>query len=174
MCSLQAARNSYLPLIKRTTFVNHFYRALGMKVGKNVMIDTDDFQGHDLIDVKDDAVLDMFCGISAVTFEAGKPSDKFPTGKMTIKRASIGKGAVVGAHGMVVCSDVPDGAVVQPCTASNNPPAAWKGSRWPQTGPDAVIAAKSQDKPLGVGSALLAMIITDEVLAVISYPIMCK
>jgi hypothetical protein len=142
-----------------------------MKVGSNVMIDTDDFLGFDLIEVKDDAVLDMFCGVTAVTFEAGKPTDEFPTGTMTVKRASIGKGAVVGAHGMVVCCDVADGAVVQPCTASNHPHAAWKGSRWPQSGPDGVTAAKSQDKPLGVLSGLLALVITDLFLAVVSYPI---
>lgn len=169
---LQGARSSFLPLIKRTTLVNWFYRALGMKIGKNVLIDSDDFLGYDLLEVKDNAVLDMYCGVTAVTFEAGKPHDKFPTGKMTIKRASVGAGAVVGAHGMVVCADVPDGGVVQPCTASNNPPAAWKGTRWPQTGPDAVVAAKSQDKPLGVLSGVLALLITDEVLAIVSYPLM--
>lgn len=170
----QAARNTWLPLMKRTTCVNYFYRALGMKVGDNVMIDTDDFLGFDLIEVRDDAVLDKFCGITAMTFEAGKPSDKFPTGKMTLKRAGIGAGAVIGAHSMVVCSSVADGAVVQPCSASNNPPAAWRGSRWPQTGSDAAVAAKSQDNPLGVWSGLLAMIITDFVLAIVSYPFVCK
>lgn len=167
---VQGARASFLPLIKRTTLVNYYYRALGMKVGANVLIDTDDFLGYDLIDVKDDAVCDMFSGVTAVTFEAGKPTDRFPTGKMIVKRSSVGKGAIVGAHGMVVCVDVPDGAVVQPCTASNNPPSVWKGTRWPQSGPDGVTAAKSQDKPLGVLSGLLALVITDSVLAIIMFP----
>lgn len=168
----QGARGSFLPLIKRTTLVNWFYRALGMKVGADVLIDTDDFLGYDLIEVGDGAVCDMFSGVTAVTFEAGKPSDRFPTGKMVVKRSSVGKGAVVGAHGMVVCAEVPDGAVVQPCTASNNPPAVWKGSRWPQSGPDGITAAKSQDRPLGVLSGLLALVITDLVLATITFPFM--
>jgi hypothetical protein len=161
-------------MIKRTTLVNWFYRALGMKVGNNVLIDTDDFLGYDLIDVKDDAVLDMFCGVTAVTYEAGKPTDKFPTGKMTIKRASVGKGAVIGSHGMVVCTNVADGAVVQPCTASNNPAAAWKGTKWPQSGPDGITAAKSQDRPLGVLSGLLALVITDLVMALLTFPFMSE
>lgn len=142
-----------------------------MRVGCNVLIDTDDFLGFDLIEIKDNAVLDTFAGVTSVSFEAGKPDAMFPTGTMTLKRATIGAGAVVGAHGMVVCSDVADGGVVQPCTASNNPPAAWKGSRWPQSGPQAVTAAKTQDRPLGVLSGLLALIITDEFLALLSYPV---
>lgn len=171
---LQGARSSFLPLIKRTTLVNWFYRALGMPIGANVLIDTDDFLGHDLIDVKDDAVLDMFCGVTAITYEAGKPTDRFPTGKMIIKRASIGKGAVVGSHGMVVCTDVADGAVVQPCTASNHPPSVWKGTQWPQSGPDGITAAKSQDRPLGVLSGLLALVVTDLVMALITFPFMSE
>jgi hypothetical protein len=145
-----------------------------MKIGNNVLIDTDDFLGYDLINVKDDAVLDMFCGVTAVTYEAGKPTGKFPTGKMTIKRASVGKGAVVGSHGMVVCTNVADGAVVQPCTASNNPAAAWKGAKWPQSGPDGITAAKSQDRPLGLLSGLLALVITDLVMALLTFPFMSK
>lgn len=171
---LQGARSSFLPLIKRTTLANWFYRALGMRIGANVLIDTDDFLGHDLIEVKDDAVLDMFCGVTAITYEAGKPTDKFPTGTMIIKRASIGKGAVVGSHGMVVCTDVADGAVVQPCTASNHSSSAWKGTRWPQSGPDGITAAKSQDRPLGVLSGLLALVVTDLVMALITFPFMSE
>lgn len=170
----QSARNSFLPLLKRTTLVTWFYRALGMRVGQSVLIDTDDFLGYDLIDVKDDAVLDMFCGITAISYEAGTTSadsKSFPTGKMTIKRSSVGKGAVVGAHAMVVHADVADGSVVQPCTASNNPCSVFKGTRWPQTGPDAVVAAKSQDKPLGVLSGLAALILTDLAMGLITYPI---
>jgi len=145
-----------------------------MKVGKDVLIDTDDFLGYDLIEIKDGATMDVFCGITAVTFTAGKPSDKFPSGKMTIKRASVGAGAVVGAAAMVVCADVPDGGVVKPCTASNNPPAVWKGTRWPQSGPDAVTAAKTQGKPLGVLSGLMALLITDVVIGLIATPFLRK
>lgn len=172
--SIQGARQTFIPLIKRTTLINWFYRALGMKIGKDVLIDTDDFLGYDLIEIKDGATMDVFCGITAVTFHAGKPSDKFPSGKMTIKRASVGAGAVVGATAMVVCADVPDGGVVKPCTASNNPPAVWKGTRWPQSGPDAVTAAKTQGKPLGALSGLLALILTDAVLALIVTPFLRK
>lgn len=167
----QSARQSFVPLIRRTNLLNWFYRALGVRVGRNVVIDTDDVLGHDLIELQDDCILDASCGVSAITFEAGKPTDKHPLGTMRVRPVCVGERAIVGPNAMVTPGRVAPDSVVVPCSATSNPPSVWHGSSKPTFGPDGRAAVNTQERPLGVVAGLAAMWITSFLITLLSYPV---
>jgi hypothetical protein len=170
-CYPQSARQSFVPLLRRTTLLNWFYRALGVKVGCNVVIDTDDLVGHDLIELQDDCILDASCGVSAITYTAGQRTDKYPLGTMRISPVCVGKGAVVGPNAVATPGRVAPDSVVLPCSATSNPPHVWRGSSKPTTGPEGRAAVNTQDTALGVISGLAAMWTASFVITVLAYPV---
>jgi serine acetyltransferase len=81
-----------------------FYRLLGMKVGRDVLIDTVHMYDVDLIEIGDRAVIGGDAIIMAHVFEFGS---------IYYKRTRIGAGAVIGYGAVVLAgADVGDGAVV--------------------------------------------------------------
>lgn len=169
---LQSAQQSFVPLVRRTTLLNWFYRALGVRIGRNVIIDTDDLLGYDAIELRDDCVLDAACGVSAITYEAGKPADRFPHGTMKVKSVVLGERALVGPHAMVTSGHVAADAVILPCSATSNPPAVWKGSSMPTSGPQARAAVNTQEpQALGVLSGLAALWCTSLLITLMAYPV---
>lgn len=169
--SLQCARQSFVPLIRRTTLLNWFYRALGASIGRNVVIDTDDLVGHDLIELQDDCILDAACGVSAITYTAGQRTDKRPLGTMRISPVCVGKGATVGPNAVVTPGRVAPDSVVLPCSATSNPPSVWRGSTKPTFGPEGRAAVNTQDPALGVLSGLAAMWSASFVITMLAYPV---
>lgn len=169
----QTARFTFVPLIRRTSLLNWYYRALGCTVGRNVVIDTDDLQGYDNITLKDDCVLDAACGVTAITFKAGKPADQpNPRGLMRVAPTVVGARAVVGPHAMVVAGSVPDDAVVLPCSATSNPQARWSGSSRPAS--ELKASVRTQESALGAAAGLAAVWTTSLLLKIATYPVLCK
>jgi hypothetical protein len=160
-----------VPLVRRTLLLNWFYWALGVKVGRNVVIDTDDLLGYDLIELQDDCILDAASGVSAITYEAGKPGDKFPLGTMRLEPVCVGERAVVGPNAMVTPGRVATDSVVLPCSATSNPPGQWRGSTQPSYGPEGRAAVNTQDPALGVPTGLAAMWITSFLVTLLTYPV---
>jgi hypothetical protein len=168
---LQGARQSFVPLIRRTNLLNAFYRALGVKIGRNVVIDTDDLLGYDCISLQDDCILDAACGVSAITYAAGKPGDKYPLGTMTVRAVTVGQRGVVGPNAVVTPGHVKPDAVVLPCSATSNPLSVWSGSTRPTHGPEASAAVKTQDPAFGVLAGLAALWITHLLILALGYPL---
>jgi hypothetical protein len=160
-----------VPLVRRTLLLNWFYKALGVKVGRNVVIDTDDLLGYDLIELQDDCILDAASGVSAITYEAGKPGGKFSLGTMRLEPVCVGERAVVGPNAMVTPGRVAPDSVVLPCSATSNPPGLWRGSTRPTYGPEGRAAVNTQDPALGIVAGFAAMWITSFLITLLSYPV---
>lgn len=160
-----------MPLVRRTLLLNWFYWALGVKVGRNVVIDTDDLLGYDLIELQDDCILDAASGVSAITYEAGKPGDKFVLGTMRLEPVCVAERSVVGPYAMVTPGRVAPDSVVLPWSATSNPPALWRGSSRPTHGPEGRSAVNTQDPALGIITGLATMWVTSFLITLLSYPV---
>jgi hypothetical protein len=141
-------------------------------VDSNVVIDTDDLIGHDLIHLADDCILDASCGVSAITYEAGRGKGALhPLGTMRIRHVAIGERAVIGPNAMVLPGRVAPDSVVLPCSATSNPPSIWRGSTKPSFGPEGRAAVNTQDPALGVLAGLASMWLTSLLINLLSYPV---
>ncbi len=90
----EALAGAYLmDMLAGTPLFNWFYRALGMKIGRRVFLDTGEFTEFDLITIGDDAVLNMEATIQTHLFE-----DRV----MKMSRVEIGGGSSVGACSVVL------------------------------------------------------------------------
>lgn len=160
-----------MPLVRRTNLLNWFYRALGARVGRGVVIDTDDVLGFDLVELQDDCILDAASGVTAIQFEAGNRTSKYPHGTMHARAVCVGKRAVVGPNAMVTPGRVAPDSVVLPCSATSNPPSVWRGSNKPTFGPEARAAVNTRDAALGVGAGLVAMWTASFSITLLAYPL---
>jgi hypothetical protein len=61
---------SFVPVLRRTELLCWFYRALGVRVGRSVVIDTDDLLGHDLITLKARMSCPVFGGWGRAGYQA--------------------------------------------------------------------------------------------------------
>jgi acetyltransferase-like isoleucine patch superfamily enzyme len=73
---LQNANRFTLPLLHKTVLLNWYYRAMGAKIGKDVVFHvsglTPMMHGYDLITIEDDACVDKFAGISSIIYTAAE------------------------------------------------------------------------------------------------------
>jgi hypothetical protein len=169
----QDARVYTLPLLKHTVLLNWYFRAMGASIAPDAVLQTTELSGFDLISIGKGACLESLSCVGAITFTAAPPpedeKDKersrrrsscagsvvpvggAPYGKMALKAVSIGADATIGPQCQVTSCTVPDGALVEPCTASSNP--ARKGGACGPKDPDAV---RTGHAPLGAAPALLS------------------
>lgn len=90
----EALAGAYLmDMLAGTPLFNWFYRALGMKIGRRVYLDSGEFTEFDLISIGDDAVLNMEATIQTHLFE-----DRV----MKMSRVKIGSNCSIGACSVVL------------------------------------------------------------------------
>lgn len=145
--------------------LNYFYRAMGMNVSSGACLQTTEFNAYDLITIDDAACLEPHSAVAAITFTARQDEDKFPLGSMSLKAAHVGKGAILGPQTQVTSCVVPDGAFVEPCTASSNP--VQKNS---YANPTDGAAVRTMHKPLAAWPALLAVLCFCVLSSLLSMP----
>lgn len=101
---LMAARLTILPWFRNGPFLPMFYRMMGAKIGKNVIINTTVIHDCDLLEIGDDAVIGGDACIIAHSAEKGR---------IHRKRVKIGKGATIGQYATILAgADIGNGAVV--------------------------------------------------------------
>lgn len=101
---LMAARLTILPWFRNGPLLPFFYRMMGAKIGKNVIINTTVIHDCDLLEIGDDAVIGGDACIIAHSAEKGH---------IHRKRVKIGKGATIGQYATILAgADIGDGAVV--------------------------------------------------------------
>ncbi len=101
---LMAARLTILPWFRNGPFLPMFYRMMGAKIGRNVIINTTVIHDCDLLEIGDDAVIGGDACIIAHSAERGH---------IVRKRVKIGKGATIGQYATILAgADIGDGAVV--------------------------------------------------------------
>lgn len=101
---LMAARLTILPWFRNGPLLPLFYRMMGAKIGKNVIINTTVIHDCDLLEIGDDAVIGGDACIIAHSAERGR---------IIRKRVKIGKGATIGQYATILSgADIGDGAVV--------------------------------------------------------------
>ncbi len=101
---LMAARLTILPWFRNGPLLPVFYRMMGAKVGKNVIINTTVVHDCDLLEIGDDAVIGGDACIIAHSAEKGQ---------IHRKRVKIGKGATIGQYATILAgAQIGDGAVV--------------------------------------------------------------
>ena len=108
-----------LPCLRQTCILNHFYRALGAKIGRNVVINTLFVGEFDLLTIEDNVTVEMdailFCAELRAAAQEGQ------MGKLLLKPISIGKGSTIGARSTVAPGAVLCGATaIPPMTSSRD------------------------------------------------------
>lgn len=108
-----------------TPLLGWYYRLLGVKIGKNVHLDTDDLGAYDLITIGDDASIGSDTTISGSVVENGE----LVIGPVSIEsRASIGVRAVLSPHTQVGESARLEDLSLLPAGASIPAHEIWRGS----------------------------------------------
>lgn len=101
---LMAARLTILPWFRNGPLLPLFYRLMGARIGKNVLINTTVVHDCDLLDIGDGAVLGGDACIICHSAEGGR---------LHRKRVSIGKGATIGQYATILSGvRIGDGAIV--------------------------------------------------------------
>ena len=90
---LALARHFILPLVRSTPIINIFYRGIGAKIGKNVLIVTNNIWDCDLIEIGDDC---MIGGNVAITAHIGQGK------KGRMRRVRIGNQVSIGANSYIM------------------------------------------------------------------------
>jgi acetyltransferase-like isoleucine patch superfamily enzyme len=90
---LALARHFILPLVRSTPIINLFYRGMGAKIGKNVLIGTFSIWDCDLVEIGDDCVIG---GNVAITAHIGQGQ------KGRMRRVKIGKQVTIGANSYIM------------------------------------------------------------------------
>lgn len=101
---LMAARLTILPWFRNGPLLPMFYRMMGAKIGRNVIINTTVIHDCDLLEIGDDAVIGGDACIIAHSAEKGH---------LHRKRVHIGKGVTIGQYATILSgAQIGDGAVV--------------------------------------------------------------
>jgi len=108
---LQQVLRLVLPWIVRTPLINTLYRALGMRIGRNVMISAVIVDGHDLIEIGDDCVVHSEVHFRTAAMPPAGHADERPL--LQLQSIKVGQGCELG-HGCMVASDVAPGTYVPP------------------------------------------------------------
>jgi hypothetical protein len=139
---------------------------MGATIGQDVLLQTTDLSGFDLISIGSGSCLEHTSSVGAITCTAAPPPPTAPAGSsggaatplgsapfgtMSLKALRIGRDVTVGPQCQVTSCTVPDGSLVEPCTASSNP--ARKGGF---SGPKDADAVRTGHSPLGAAPALLS------------------
>ena len=90
---LALARHFILPLVRSTPIIILFYRGMGAKIGKNVLIGTFSIWDCDLVEIGDDCVIG---GNVAITAHIGQGK------KGRMRRVRIGNRVTIGANTYVM------------------------------------------------------------------------
>jgi acetyltransferase-like isoleucine patch superfamily enzyme len=99
---LSLAKHFILPVVRSTPVINLFYRGMGAKIGKNVLIGTDRIWDCDLIEIGDECIIG---GNVAINAHIGQGQ------KGRLRRVRIGNRVTIGANtfvmpGVVIEDDV--------------------------------------------------------------------
>jgi acetyltransferase-like isoleucine patch superfamily enzyme len=99
---LALAKHFVLPIVRSTPVINLFYRGMGAKIGKNVLIGTDRIWDCDLVEIGDGCVIG---GNVAINAHIGQGQ------KGRLRRVHIGNRVTIGANtfvmpGVVIEDDV--------------------------------------------------------------------
>ncbi|KAK9838807.1 hypothetical protein WJX74_003722 [Apatococcus lobatus] len=97
---LQIAQGFILPLLRGTKLLNAYLRLLGAKIGHEVIIDTMDIAGFDLIVIGDNVSVGIGATISATSFQAAQSHEE--PGSMSMLPVSIGSGCTIAPGAKVV------------------------------------------------------------------------
>lgn len=109
-----------LPLFKGSEILNIFFRCMGAKIGKRVMMESITVGDWDLITIGDDTVVEGNCFINASSVAAGDTEGE--PGTITFAPVKIGRDCTLGSQTSVgPGTDLPDGGVVKPSTATTYP-----------------------------------------------------
>lgn len=102
-------RNSgRLSVLRHTPFIRWWYRLMGAKIGKGVVIDTTIITEPDLISIGDNSVLSEYSSIQCHIFD---------NGLLKIQKVSIGKNCVLGTGSVALSgSHMCDGSATRPLT----------------------------------------------------------
>jgi acetyltransferase-like isoleucine patch superfamily enzyme len=90
---LALAKHFVLPLVRSTPVINLFYRGMGAKIGKNVLIGTDRIWDCDLIEIGDSCVIG---GNVAINAHIGQGQ------RGRLRRVRIGNQVTIGANTFVM------------------------------------------------------------------------
>lgn len=94
----------FLDLLAGTPFICSFFRLLGAKIGERVYLDTTELTEFDLVNIGDDAAINLDCTLQTHLFE-----DRV----MKMSTIEVGKGCNLGAMSLVLYdSQLADGASV--------------------------------------------------------------
>lgn len=101
---LLLAKYLFLGLTRSTPINVFFYRLMGMKVGKNVIINTTIVHDVDLIEIGDNTVIG---GDAAILGHIGEGN------RLIRKRVKIGKGVTIGQYATISCGvEIGDNSVI--------------------------------------------------------------
>lgn len=101
---VQAVSNTFMDFILLTPFLNIFYRFMGVKLGKNVQINSKFCADLSLLEIGDRAVIGGHATVIAHSFERGR---------LILKKVKIGKNAVIGLNSVVLPgADIGDNAIL--------------------------------------------------------------
>jgi acetyltransferase-like isoleucine patch superfamily enzyme len=103
---LALAKHFVLPLVRSTPVINLFYRGMGAKIGKNVLIGTDRIWDCDLIEIGDECVIG---GNVAINAHIGQGQ------KGRLRRVRIGDRVTIGANTFMMPGvEIEDNVLVGP------------------------------------------------------------
>ena len=116
------AQSFFTDMLMGTPFLGIFFRALGMKIGRRVLLDSAEFTEFDLVTLGDDVVLNSESTIQTHLFE-----DRV----MKMSTIQIGAKAAVGANSVVLYDSViARGAVLEDLSLVMKGESLPAGTRW--------------------------------------------